>query len=523
MLSKSYCMKVFLSITSSVLFGLFANAQEPADALRSSWNVQGGSARVQAIGGSMGSLGGDITATFVNPAGLGFYRTGDLILSPAYQRRNTSGTYYGKKESREGDRFTWGTSGFVIGGGSGTGKIKTTALSIAYNRAADFNSNFEYRGLNNQSSYSQKFLEEIKRNNIRDGNELDANYEFGPSLAFRTYYIDTIGGSTNGNFQFQSRAANLLSTGLLQQNSVQTRGGIDEVALAIGGQVNEKWLVGGTIGVPIMHYRRDGEFLETDATNNANNKFDYAIISEKLRTGGVGFNAKLGAIYKPSEFWRLGLAFHSPSIYSLTDKYETSVTADVESPSNGPLVSDSKEFNGGNPAETKYGYISPYRVIGSISYVLREIQDVRKQRGFLTADVEFINYKASSYFVDEEDDPDGTNKAYYKELNKAINQAYKGAFNFRAGGELKFTTVMVRAGVAYYGNPYKDLNGEKGSKFNVSGGLGYRNKGFFVDLTYVHSLTKDVNFAYRLAQSPYAGAQLRTNAGTGVVTFGFKI
>lgn len=39
-------------------------AQTPEDALRLSWNVQGGTARAQAIGGAMGSLGGDITATF---------------------------------------------------------------------------------------------------------------------------------------------------------------------------------------------------------------------------------------------------------------------------------------------------------------------------------------------------------------------------------------------------------------------------------------------------------------------------
>ncbi len=30
----------------------------------------------------MGSLGGDINATFVNPAGLGFYKTGEFVLSP---------------------------------------------------------------------------------------------------------------------------------------------------------------------------------------------------------------------------------------------------------------------------------------------------------------------------------------------------------------------------------------------------------------------------------------------------------
>jgi hypothetical protein len=68
---------------------------------------------------------------------------------------------------------------------------------------------------------------------------------------------------------------------------------------------------------------------------------------------------------------------------------------------------------------------------------------------------------------------------------------YKGVFNFRLGGELKFKTIMARAGFAYYTDPYKDEE-LKGRKMFISGGLGYRNKGMFIDLTYVQRLNKDV-------------------------------
>ena len=162
--------------------------------------------------------------------------------------------------------------------------------------------------------------------------------------------------------------------------------------------------------------------------------------------------------------------------------------------------------------------------MGSISYVLREIEDVTRQRGFLTADIEYVSYPMSSYFTDDDNgynDPE--TEQYLKTLNNAIDKAYKGAFNFRAGGELKFTTLMVRAGVAYYGNPYQGLHEEKGSRLNLSGGLGYRNKGFFIDATYVHSVTKDVNIAYRLQNSPYYNADLRNTGGKIFLTVGFKI
>jgi hypothetical protein len=508
-------------------------AQEPADALRYSWYTPGGSARIQAVGGAMGSLGGDITATFMNPAGLAFYRTGDFILSPAFRLGNTKSSYLSRTEKEKAQKFTWGTTGFVIGGGDGKGNVRNAAFSLAYNRTADFNSKVLYRGQNNQSSFSQKFLEEIARNGDKDANvvasSLDPNdpgfnynYTFGTSLAFNTYWIDTVGGSTNGNFQFQSRSANLLSSGLLQQNTLTTRGGIDELALGLAVNLKDKLMLGGSFGVPILHYKKESEFVEADPTTNFNNHFNYGMFNETLTTTGVGINLKAGLIYKPAEFWRIGLAFHSPTLYSLTDKYESSITADVED-GNGVSTDYSKDYNNGESSQFKYTYTTPYRVMGSISYVIREIQDVTKQKGFLTADVEYVNYKASSFSPDDATNTDQGTKNYLKQLNTAVDNAYKGAFNFRAGGELKFTTIMVRLGAAYYGNPYKDVHGEKGSKLNLSGGLGYRNKGVFVDLTYVHSLNKNVHFAYRLANSPYFGANLKNSASNILLTVGFKI
>jgi len=82
---------------------------------------------------------------------------------------------------------------------------------------------------------------------------------------------------------------------------------------------------------------------------------------------------------------------------------------------------------------------------------------------------------------------------------------------------------MARAGFAYYTSPYKDAE-LKGRKMFASGGLGYRNKGVFVDLTYVQCLNKDVNFPYRV-NSPRANtfADLKENGGNVILTVGFKI
>src|SRR5262245_50882455 len=91
------------------------------------------------------------------------------------------------------------------------------------------------------------------------------------------------------------------------------------------------FVMGGTLGIPILHYKKEGSFTEADLTESTTNKFDFSSITENLLTDGAGINLKAGIIYKPTEQVRLGLAIHSPTWYSLTDKYNASVTTNTES------------------------------------------------------------------------------------------------------------------------------------------------------------------------------------------------
>jgi hypothetical protein len=513
-------MKRVFFITACIAITQCTIAQEPADALRYSWFTSSGTARQQAIGGAGVSLGGDITSTFINPAGLGFYKTGDFVLSPGFKLNSNKSTYFGRTEKDNRNNFAFGTTGLVLGDGSTRGR-SSGAFSIAINQIANFSSNILYRGQNTQSSYSQKFLEEIQNNNDRDANHVANGYPFGTSLAFNTYWIDTVGGGSSGNYQFQSRSVPLLATGLLQENRITNKGGISEIALGVGMHQSEKFYWGVTLGLPILRYDRESTFTEADATDNPNNKFDFGSITENLTTKGYGLNLKAGLIYKPEEYIRLGFAIHSPTFYQLMDTYSASVTANTES-SLGTLTQTS-DFLAGSAAQFKYWLFTPYRVMAGASYVLREVEDVRKQRGFITADVEYVNYKASSFTTDPNGDNSQSTKDYLKSLNRTIDKAYKGSFNFRLGGELKFTTIMVRLGGAYYGNPYKNLNGEKGNRFQLTGGLGYRDKGMFIDVAYAYTMGKDVHFPYRLQNAAFSGASIKTTGGNIMLTVGFKI
>ena len=79
---------------------------------------------------------------------------------------------------------------------------------------------------------------------------------------------------------------------------------------------------------------------------------------------------------------------------------------------------------------------------------------------------------------------------------------------------------MVRLGGAYYSNPYKDAL--KSHLAQISGGLGYRNHGIFIDLTYVYNLNQDVNFPYRLSDKPNTYAVQQNRRGNLLLSVGFK-
>ena len=87
---------------------------------------------------------------------------------------------------------------------------------------------------------------------------------------------------------------------------------------------------------------------------------------------------------------------------------------------------------------------TPGKIILSGSYVFREVENINRQKGFITADIEYVNYKWMSFGSTEEETEE--TKEPYKPFNDAIDAIYKSAFNFRLGGELKFKIIMARLG-----------------------------------------------------------------------------
>ncbi len=519
-----------------VLFCSFASfAQIPEDALKYSWFGPNGTARTQAIGGAIGALGGDISSNFVNPAGLAFFKTREFVVSPGFSFIKNNSNFRGDTKTDNKSFFNLGTSGAVFGANNNGSRWNGSAFSIAISRTANFNNRISYAGKNNFSSYGEQFAADaavaaskgLTFDDMLNDNDLNTRVSTATKLAIYTYLIDTLsvpGLPAAENPQIVSLALwkNLKSGApylVNQQHTIETKGGITEIAVGFAATHMDKFYLGGSLGIPIVNYEKNSVFTETDASGDVNNNFASSTFTEKTTTQGIGLNLKMGAIYKAADNLRVGLAVHTPTIYGLKETYYASMTTNTENyvnTGNSTITATSDQTLGVAP-ELKYDLTSPWRFMLSGSYVLNAVEDVKQQKGFITADVEYVTYKSNRYKT-AEDNGDNT---YYKGVNQAIKYYYKNAFNFRVGGEVKFTTVMARLGFSYYMDPYKDSE-LKGNKMYVSGGLGYRNKGFFLDLTYVHSLTNDVSFPYRLPDKANTFALVKGTGGNVAVTAGFK-
>ncbi len=509
------------------LIGLFVclkvTAQLPEDALRASWITPIGTARTQAIGGAMGSLGGDITSAIVNPAGLGLYRTSEAVVTPGWRFLLDKGNYLGGGRTAPSiNKFNLGSSGFVFSY-PGANPGVNNAFVISVNRTADFSSNISYKGLNDYSSFAEQYAEEFAGSGHFgdvDGAIADPGLSYGTRMALYSYLVDTVTINGQLNVVAQPQKAGRV----WQENNLLSTGGITEIDLSLGSGHYDKWYFGGSLGIPIMNYTRMQTYTESDATGNPNNDFESFTYRETYTSKGWGINGKFGVIFRPTNALRLGLAIHTPSVFGITDQIHASMITRTENYAGQVSInSDSIDaITGSNPANTvKYSLYTPWKFLVSGSYVFGGGQsDVKQQKGFITADLEYI-LASHAHFGSATDDNNSSDNGYFDAVNQAVRNTYKNILAARLGGEMKFNTFMARAGAAWYGNPYSE-NQLKADRLLLSAGIGYRNQGFFMDLTYVLAFNRDVHFPYRLSDKANTYADLKETAGTLLLTAGIK-
>ena len=98
----------------TLLVAISANTQTIYDATNLAQRDLNGTARFVGMGGAMSALGGDISTIGTNPAGIGIYRSNDVMTSFSYSLTGTESDYLGSKFETNKARWNFDNIGAVI-------------------------------------------------------------------------------------------------------------------------------------------------------------------------------------------------------------------------------------------------------------------------------------------------------------------------------------------------------------------------------------------------------------------------
>ncbi len=491
-------MKRFILPTLLFLLSASAFAQTANDVLRYSFLQPGGTARSLGAGGAFGALGADYSVLSTNPAGLAMFRTSELVITPSLRFSSSDARLPGlgnQTLDEQKSNFGFDNVGMVFNSNPKTGHWKTANFAIGMNRQNNFSQSSFYQG-NANGTIMNGFFDDANAvfNNGGTQDDLDP---FGSRLAWDANALyDDADGFLTYDFAGNENAA------LQRTQTINTFGRMNEMVLSFAGNYEEKLMVGATVGVPFVNYRQEGEYKETDITEQVD-FFDDLTYTEYLRTTGVGVNLKLGVNYKVSQMLRLGAAFHTPTLLSLTDNFSNTFQY-TYTDGTGKNVGDIIESPDGT---FDYRLRTPWRAIASGAFLF-------KKYGFLSADVEFVDYSANNYNLTR-DLSSADNELFERELNQDIQRLYRQTMNIRIGGEFAYEKLRLRAGVNMLGKPQAS---DDGYNMAYTAGIGVRGETFYLDIGYRRYKSSGTI-------QPYSGAPIASTdnvANDILLTVGFK-
>lgn len=491
-----------LNITVCLMALLYSgtiSAQNDADALRYSMLNYGSTARSLGMGNSFGALGADFSSLAGNPAGIGLYRRSEFSFSPTFSNRNINAEYIGQNQTDNFFKFSFGNLGMVWAGNQNKAgnSWKGVAFGIGYNRTNDFSGRYIAEAGNSKNSLLDNYLQQL---NGVDPDNIPSYYPYDIDLAWQTFLIDTV--DINGTPYYYSA---LPFAGALQRKTVETRGGQGEWDFTLGGNLNNMLYLGFTLGVTSIRYEEESTWEEIDDQDTIPYFKKYEL-SQSLKTTGGGINVKIGAIFKPNDIVRIGAAIHTPTWNNLTDEYSTNIRTDLE---DGQI----REYAGPVFIPFDYRVTTPFRAMANLGIIIAK-------QGALNIDYEFIDYSLARIKpVDSQFASD------FNPVNKAIRLKYTTSHNVRAGVEWRYEQMRFRGGAFYSTSPFqKDLRDSEAtdmSKIGFTGGLGWREEKYYVDVAYAWSKSGSFLTPYTLDNQETKGITFTQTDNRLMFTVGF--
>ncbi len=456
-----------------------------------------GTARSIGAGGAFSTVGADMGAALSNPAGLGLYRGSEISGSLALNFTQDKSVFGGSNLASKSTNFFLPHLGAVFAiplkrPGQSTNFFQ---IGVVYQKTADFNREQAFNGINNANSKVDVYFNELTATNAN----IDyTNFSPEAVQAWNTYLVDTF----NGSF-FKRAYAPVNQSGYYSE-----RGGANEVSLSLSGNINDKFYIGGALGLPWMKYSRTQLYSENIDYIDSVYGFQGFDQYSTYTVSGLGVNFKLGFIARPLDFWRVGVSITTPSIFfNLEEKSSLSTSARYTDLTQN-LVFDSDTFL---TAPYQFKYSRPLNATFGTSFII-------SKWGLISIDYQLTDYKNMRVGFDD------VAKVAEDAYNKQISALYGIGHMVKVGGEFAWKVWRIRAGYNWQSTPFQSGIGVKGydmQAHTATAGLGYRGKRFFADLAYARTMMNDYRSLYRTTVNE-PGIQSKFVQNRIVATVGFR-
>lgn len=473
-------MKKYILIIASFLLIGTVMAQNETEALRYSFLTHGGSSRYQAMGGALGGLGADFSVAGSNPAALGRFSRHKFSLSVDNNITTTKTTYNGTTSNEASNKFTISQlSGvFAIDLAKKKSNWQYVQFGIGYNRHTNFHSTIRSKGTNNTS------IVNVFANDGQGIEPVDLlnNRPFTTNLAYESYAVDFDASTMTYTPNFNDSDMN-------HDRTIERFGGIGDYTAALSANYKNKLYVGLSVSASSIKFeekiKHKEEIIDTTGGNLLSSEYRY-----NLNTKGVGINAKIGFVYLPFDWLRIGVALHTPTRTHLTDTWDADMTTTQKGIANPVEITDEYKPTG----KYRYYMVSPLRGVLSIGAVLGG-------RWAIGVETEFVNYGWAK--LKSTTDTDNYQAYDFDVENSEIKNQYGTGYNVRFGLEyLINNNWSVRAGYAIYTSAYKSsIDNNRTPMMFFSGGIGYKIGIFGVDLAYSAMSQKEDYYSFDPTES----------------------
>ena len=463
-------MKRIIATSAAVLaLALGAGAQTMYDAMTFSQNNYYGTARSMAMGNAVTAVGGDLGMIGINPAGSAVSSYGQLTITPgvtlsavssAYSANGTSA--YTSPELTRHSRMNMPNIGFSLVCNTGSSShLKSFTLAIVSNQTNNYSYNASAFGGNSYTSkmaelaqaatgYGESTLSSYSAFNNSDVPwDILAGYQGG---MFGTYGRDGLYAAVSQQIKYPAAGAAYayVPGSIAQSSDVVKYGSKDDFIMNLGLNYDDRLYIGFNLGMPNASYRYSETFYESAVNSDqfpivyddgyggdlttyfTGSRYNYQYVANVK-----GIYAKIGAIYRAGENLRLGAAFQSPSMLTVSEtwQYSTSTTfTDYE-------FDDSVSSPTG---EYTYNLRTPYVFNVGAAYTFGSA-------GMLSVDYELTDYSVMKF--SDYGDYGYAGDGFY-DLN-LTNKNFAGVSHMlRVGGEYRLNPMFtLRAGYTMMTDP----------------------------------------------------------------------